>query len=138
MALLVRGEDERIEVCDADLDGVEDGDAETVYTVRVLTQRVIDELRAKHTKQIVNRTTHRREPVTDDRAFAEDLLDYLVLDWRGIVFKATRQPVPCTREFKISALSGARVEALFKLAGVNETERADARAASFRPVAGVD
>lgn len=134
MALLVRGEDERIEICDADLDGVEDGDAETFYTVRVLTQRVIDEIRARHTKHLVNKVTHRREPVTDDRAMAEDLLDYLLVDWRGILFKATHEPVPCVKDYKAQALSGARVEALFKLAGVNEVARVEARAESFRPV----
>lgn len=138
MALLVRSEDERIEVCDADLDGVEDGDPETHYTVRVLTQRVIDEIRARHTKHVVNKVTHRREPVTDDRAMAEDLLDYLLVEWQGIVFKATRAPVPCTKEYKTQALAGARVEALFKLAGVNETERAADRAASFPATARLD
>lgn len=137
MALLVRGEDERIEICDADLDGVEDGDPETIYTVRVLTQRVIDEIRARHTKSVINKVTHRREPVTDDRAMAEDLLDYLLVDWRGVVFKASREPVPCTKDYKAAALSGARVEALFRLAGVNEVARDEARAASFRPTAPV-
>lgn len=137
MALLVRDEGERIEVKDDELEGVEDGDPGTTYVVRPLTQRVIDEIRQRHTRQVINKITHRKDAVTDDRAMAEDLLDYLLMDWSGVLFKTTRQPVPCTKDYKVQALAGARVEALFKLAGVNEVERAEVRAASFPSTPGV-
>ena len=137
MALLVRDETERLDVADSKLEGVDDGDPETVYTIRPLTQRIIDDIRARHTRSVLNKVTHRKESVTDDRAMAEDLLDYLLVSWSGVLFKASREPVPCTKDYKIQALAGTRVEALFKLAGINEVERAEVRAASFRTTASV-
>ena len=132
MALMVRDEDEQVTICDADLDGVEDGDPDTWYTIRVVPPKKYQEIQQRHTKRVLNKFTHRKEDVVDDEAFSADLLDHLLVSWTGIIYKRSGEPVPCTRETKQYCLTGARVAALMRAASINETEAAAARAASFR------
>lgn len=137
MALLVRDDTDQVVICDADLDGVDDGDAETFYTIRVIPPRKYKELQDRHTKFVINKATHRKEPVVDDEAFSADLLDYLLVGWEGVLYASTKAPVPCTRETKTACITGQRVAALLKRASINETEAQAARRASFRRAADV-
>jgi hypothetical protein len=133
MALLVRPPNDRIDVCDADLPGVEDGDTDTVYTVRPLTRETIKAIEAKpeNARTTFNRITHQKETVYDDEAILLDKIDHVIADWRGVIYKETREPVPCTRENKANALDWPRVLALLRLASVNEVSKED-RDRSFR------
>lgn len=137
MALVVRNPEKPFEVCDVDLEGVEDGDAETFYTLRPLTRDVILEIESKHTRRVPNKVTHRKDDVLDERAALEDKLDYLLVGWRGIVDERDGSEVPCTREWKLRAINGARQVALFRLADVNRVDK-ESRSKSFRAAAPVE
>ena len=118
-------------VSDADL--VPGGDKDTSYNVRHITIEKNREIVAKNTKPIPNRRTHVMEPTTDWQAVNDDLLDYAISDWRGIVAKG--EPLPCTRENKMK-LDALRRDALLQKSGLNEVQAApERRAESFRPVA---
>lgn len=127
MALQLLSKDTRIEVADADLDGVTDGDPETVYVLRQLTPAESREISRRHTTNPINQRTGRREEQVDLNAVAEDLLDAALVDWRGIV--ANGVPAECSRENKL-LLDAVRRTALLQVAGLNRS--AEVRAASFR------
>jgi len=122
--------DERREVSDAALIGVTDGDPETVYVIRSIG---IDEHRAiakRHTTEILDRRSHQKVPETNYHAVVDDVLDFVLVDWRGILFRG--QPVPCERAYKLK-LDYVRKQALSDLAGMNQIQRApEVRAESFR------
>jgi hypothetical protein len=132
MALLVRDQDDLVTLRDCDLDGVEDGDEETTYTLRVVPPAVYTDIQKRHTKKVINRVTHRREDVVDQEAVTEDLIDYLLVSWTGVIYKRDRSPVPCTRETKLACITGPRMVGLLKAASINEVEAAESRASSFR------
>lgn len=132
MALLLRDDDERLTVTDYELPGVEDGDKETVYTFRPMSEERRKAIVKANTKLVPNPRTHRRDEVVDDEKAAYEMLDYILLEWSGVLYKKTRKPVPCTPEMKRQAIDPTRQAALFKLAGVNEVDAAEVRDASFR------
>jgi hypothetical protein len=128
-------EDDRITVLDTDLDGVTDPDSEAAYVLRPLTPEQSRKLRKQHTTFVINKRTHTKDPQVNDDAFADDLIDYVLVDWSGMVSKG--QPLPCERAYKLR-LDFVRKAALLGLAGGNRTERAqERRAESFRQPAPV-
>lgn len=131
MALLVRPANDSIEVRDADLPGVDDGDKETVYTIRPLTRDKVKEIEERHAKWTFDKLSHQKVRVYDDEAILLDKVDHVIVAWTGVLYKSTREPVPCTRETKADALDWPRVQALLRLSGVNEVSKED-RDRSFR------
>lgn len=125
MALELKDESATWAVSDSDL--IQGGDKDTVYTIRRLTLDKHREITKKHTKG----PTYRRQFETrDDAAIQDDLFDYVLVGWRGVVAKG--EPLPCVWENK-ALLDVARRIALLDRAGMNELAAAeDARAESFR------
>ena len=116
MALCVRDETDTFDICDADLDVEIDGDLETFYTLRPIPAKVRRSFEATCTTK--KKDGGRIIEQLDDRKLLYLLLDYAIVDWRGIVFKSTGQPVPCTKEFKEEAIDLKRQAAIFRLVGV--------------------
>ncbi len=131
MALLVRSEGERIEVRDADLPGITDGDPDTTYILRPITRKVARDIEARHKTLVLDRQSHQKIARYDQEAIWLDKIDYIVTGWTGVLYSETREPVPCTRETKDQALDAARQIALLSIAGINEVSH-DEREASFR------
>lgn len=135
MALEVRKANDQFSVADSDLDKVDDGDPETVYTLRALTSAIVREIRKPYMKQVFNRRTHRLEDVplteVEEIAYGLDLLDYALVDWTGVVYQG--QPIPCTREHK-ALLDPRRRSSLVGLAALNQAtpKGEQAKADSFR------
>lgn len=130
MALELLTEDDRITVKDTDLESVSDPDKDAYYVLRPLTPEKSRALRKSHTTYVINKRTHAKEPQVDDDAFADDLIDYVLVDWGGMVSKG--QPLPCDRAYKLR-LDFVRKAALLGIAGGNRTEREQERhAESFR------
>lgn len=124
MALELKGESDTWTVTDAEV--IQGGDKETVYTIRRLTLDTHREITKKHTKPANYRRPERR----DDNAIQDDLFDYVLVGWKGVVAKG--EPLPCVWEHK-KLLDVARRIALLDLAGMNEIAAAeDAREDSFR------
>lgn len=125
MSLQLLEEDKRIEVIDSALPDVTDGDPETVYTVRQIPPEVNRSLGKRHTTTPINRRTGQRETVVDHEALLDDLVDYAIVSWSGILLKG--EPAPCTRENKL-LLDFTRKTGLLSVAGLNQVNRED----SFR------
>lgn len=136
MALALLDDDNTIEVRDADL-GLDGGDEETVYTLRVVSPQVIKRLRAANTKP---RPTGGRgmEPVLNTDKFGEELWDYVLKSWTGPTWKG--QSIGADDMVQTSGgpvkaktqLDGSRKAALLERAGANEVVT---DADSFRPSA---
>ena len=134
MLQLIDHED-RLTVLDSELPGIVNGDSETTYTLRPISVEDHRRLRTQNTTSVPNPRTQAKESVVQLEALNDDLLDFVLQDWSGILLKG--QPAPCTRELKLK-LDGARRVALCDLAGMNRIARApEVRAESFREPAGV-
>lgn len=125
----------RIEVKDSDLTGVTDGDPDTVYVLRPIGIEDHRVLTKQNTRDELDRRSHQKVKVTDWNAVADDVLDFVLIEWRGILFRGAA--VPCERDFKLK-LDYVRKHALSELAGMNQVARApERRAESFRQPADV-
>jgi hypothetical protein len=132
MALKLIQAEETREICDKDLPGIADGDAEVFYTIRSLDQKTHRKLVKQNTKQVFERGVGRVDRI-DHPAAADDIIDYVLVGWRGILLGGSA--APCTRENKL-CLDFARRSALNDLAGMNEIARGqEARVESFRATA---
>jgi hypothetical protein len=117
------------EVVESELPGVDDPDPEVVYTVRSIDDRTYNGILDKHTPPArFNKQTHQKEEQPADmQAVYDDCVDYLLMDWRGVVSKGA--PVACERANKLRLDNVVRT-ALFKVARLNR--KAEQRADSFR------
>lgn len=142
MALRLSNPDERIVIADVDLPIHEPMigavDPEATYTLRRITSADHERLRQPYVKHTFNRQTHKREEVPmakeDAEAFSNVLIDFVLVDWSGILFGET--PAPCDAAHK-AKLDGPRKIALVRAAMMNEVDREAARRESFRATADV-
>jgi hypothetical protein len=131
--LELKSADEITPVTDAEL--VADGDKDTTYSLRHITTDKHREIVKANTDKVPNRRTHQRDDVVNWEAVQDDLVDYAIADWSGVVAKG--QPVPCERVYKL-LLDGPRKTAILERAGMNEVAAApERRAESFRAPADV-
>jgi hypothetical protein len=135
MALQLLDEDDTITIKDSEL-GMDDGDDDTTYTVRVVAPQVIKRLRKAHTKR---RPTGGQgmADVLDAEAFGEALFDYVLTGWSGVLHRGVAigpDDMVQTSAGAVKAktqLDGSRKAALLERAGANQTG-AEGRAESFR------
>lgn len=115
-----------------------DVDPEVTYTLRTLRAADVQRLRQPYLTYVFDPKSHKR--VEGDmapdaaEALALDLIDFVLIAWAGVVDGA--EAAPCTRENK-ALLDPRRRAALVRVATTNTVTRAEDRAASFRPTAGV-
>lgn len=130
MPIQLMSDEDRITVTDADLMGG-NGDTDTSYTLRPLTHDVYKRVGKQHTRTAPNRQTRQMESRIDDQvAVMEDLIDYALVGWTGVLWNG--EPAPCEREIKLR-LDGVRRTALLERAGMNQIVAAEAdRQSSFR------
>lgn len=129
MLQLMRAED-RITVRDDELAGVVNGDKDTSYVLKPLTREVYRQTIRARTKKVPNARTHQMEDRPDWAAIAEDLLDYTVESWQGVLVAG--EPAPCDRERKLM-LDPTRAASLLDAAGLSQVQAAvEDRTASFR------
>jgi hypothetical protein len=118
-------------VSEADLDEIPEPDAEVRYELRELTTAGWRRLHKAHTKRVPNKSTKQMESVTDQEAFADALVDYVLVGWSGIVERGGT-PAPCTTENKLRLDSLVKA-ALVGRAGLTQIVQADDyREQSFR------
>lgn len=115
-----------------DSEVIKGGDPDTVYTVRRLTLDKHREIKRKHTKP----ATYRRQfDKIDEDELQDDLFDYVLVGWSGVVVNG--EPVPCEWAHK-KLIDVPRRIALLDIAGMNEIAAAEAaRGESFRAPADV-
>ena len=138
MALSLLDDDATIRVKDSDL-GLDGGDEDTVYTIRVVSPQVVKRLRKQHTSRRPTGGQGMADVLNTD-AFAESLWDYVLVGWAGVIFRG--EPIAPDDMVDTSAgpvkaktqLDGSRKAALLERAGANEVVDTDA---SFRASAGV-
>lgn len=132
MALKLAGSGDTLTIKDDEL-GVANPDADVSYIIRVITREDYKRLHAAQTKRRPNPRTHVMEDVTDWPAVSEDMLDFVLVGWTGILWDG--QPAACDREYKLKLDSG-RAAQLLQVAGMNQIAQApEQRAQSFRPPA---
>jgi hypothetical protein len=131
MPLQLLSPDTLLEVRDVDLPDVASPCEDVTYTVRQMSPAIAREMAKKHTKRRPNSTTHRMEEILDREALGEDVIDYVLVNWTGVLMP-DGTPAPCTAEHKSQGLDGARKIALANIAGSNAVREAEARADSFR------
>jgi len=132
VALQLIDESDTLTVKDSDLPDVPDGDPDVVYTLRPISTETHRELAKKHTSHPINPRTHQKEDRLDGVALADDLFDYALVGWSGILWKG--QPAELTRanKMKIDAL---RKSSMLGLAGLNQIARQpEVKAESFPAV----
>ena len=128
----LQSDDYTFEVKETELDDVQDADPQVVYVLCELTTKKWRELNKTHSRKMPNKVTKRMEDVVDQEAFADAIVDYVLVDWRGIVERGG-SPAPCTTENK-HRLDGVLKAALVGKAGLSQIVQAsEARDASFRP-----
>lgn len=110
MAVELLDGDKEITVRDCDLRGVDDGDAETTYTVKQIPNQVRKNAQKKHSKMV------KGQYVIDNEAIVEELLEYALVRWTGIQHKG--KDAPCESVYK-QALDPIRKAALIGVAGFN-------------------
>ena len=116
-----------VTVLDSALEDVADGDDGTSYVVRQIPPEVSKAMGKRHKQK-------RNGPVQDVDALIDDLVDYAVMSWSGVLMNG--EPVACTREHKL-LLDLGRKRALIALAARNRVSRTEVREASFREPANV-
>lgn len=122
--------DDRIVVKDSELVGVANGDPETTYTLRPIATDDHRAIMKANTTEVVDRRSHQKVPQVDWAGVNDATLDFVLLEWSGILVKG--QPAACTREHKLR-LDATRRQALTDLAGMNQIARApEVREESFR------
>lgn len=130
MPLQLLSEDTIFEVKDSDLVGVSDPCEDVSYKVRQLPQPVAREIAKKHTKSRPNPQTHRMEERQDADGILDDAIDYILVDWAGVVM-ADGATAECSRTNKLSGLDATRKRALGEIAASNRSA-GEGRAESFR------
>lgn len=119
------------EVREDALDDLQHADPDVVYICRELTTTKWRELQRQHTRKVLNKATKQMENVTDNEAFSDAIVDYVLMDWRGIVERGGAA-APCTTENKLR-LDGVVKAALVSKAGLSQiVEGAAIKEASFR------
>jgi hypothetical protein len=134
MARQLHVENETFEIAETDLVGLSQPDPEVFYTLRPLTTQKFRELDAKNTKPQPNKRTGGMDLVRDDNAREDDIIDFIVKDWRGIT--ANGQAAECTRDNKIKGMDPQIKTALINAAGTNRRTQAE-KDSSFRGSEGV-
>jgi hypothetical protein len=122
-------ENETFEVCETDLEVAIATDKGVFYTLRPITIEKAREIRKRHTKRVINRTTHQKDEVVDTTDVTNDLLDYALCAWRGIEDKG--QAVECSLVNKLR-LPPAIQSGLLDLAQSGQQTKDD-KEQSFRP-----
>jgi hypothetical protein len=99
-------------------------DPSTSYTIRAVTDARVQRLRAKHTS--TKWVNHQMVEKFDGLAFANELIDEVLVDWQGITYHG--EAMPCTSENKVGLDESVRT-ALIERSRMNRIVKED----SFRP-----
>lgn len=115
-----------------------DVDPDVTYSLRALRSSDVQRLRQPYITMRYDPKTHRQveNELQPDQAeaLALDLIDHVLVAWTGVLDGA--DPAPCSRDYK-AMLDPRRRAALVRIATTNTITRAEDRATSFRPPAGV-
>ncbi len=130
MSRSLHDESQTFEVKESDIPEVVNADPDVAYTVRPLTTAKFRELQKRNTQQVVNKASRSMEAEVNGEKLADDLIDWVIADWSGIVDKG--QPAECSRANKLR-LDGQVKAGLIGVAGLNRIEAApEVRTDSFR------
>lgn len=123
-------DDSTFVIKESDIPEVVNPDPDVTYTCRQLSTVKFRELQKRNTRLVPNKATRGMEPDVDGEKFADDLIDWVIADWSGIL--SAGQPAECSRENKVR-LDGQVKGGLIGVAGLNRIQEApQQRAESFR------
>jgi len=90
---------------------------DSVFSLRLVTDEVDRELRARHTRQAWDKKTHRAIDKLDEAAFVADVIDYAILGWTGVKAARTGDELACTTALKARLPERWKAEILRLCAG---------------------
>ena len=83
---------------------------ESAFTLRRFDSETYRKIEKKHTKREKNLRTGQIFREVDEYAVNEDLMDYMIVGWRGIKSPTTGNDVPCTKEMKNKLPGSVKVQ----------------------------
>lgn len=101
----------------------EDNQPLAVVTLRLMTRKDVRALQKRYTKRVADGTGRMVEEITEPEAYRADLVDTLIVGWRGLL-GSDGQPLECTRRAKL-ALGEDRLAHMMSVAMANESVEAD-------------
>lgn len=110
----------------------ETGEPLAVATLRLMTRKDVRALQKRYTKRVADGSGRMVEEITEPEAYRADLVDTLIVEWRGLMGE-DGQPMECSRRAKL-ALGEDRLAHMMQVAMQNEAVDASA---SFRQPANV-
>jgi hypothetical protein len=131
MRTLLKNPEQTFTVRESDVPGVDNGDPDVTYTLRLVTRTAAKAIGQRRTEKKLDPQSRRFVDVVNTEDIDLDLIDYAIVDWAGIVSDGI--VVPCDAESKraFAEQNLGISRALVSLAC--ETPRAEEeRAASFR------
>ena len=79
-------------------------------TLRRFDSEIYRRIEKKHTKTNKNYRTGQMIKDTDEYAINIDLLDYMVVGWKGVKSPTTGEDVPCTKEMKAKLPGSIKIQ----------------------------
>jgi len=70
------------------------------------------EIERRHTRQKGRDRTGAPIIDTDNARINDDVLDYLIIDWKDVIHPTTQEKLPCTREWKLRLPTSVRTQIL--------------------------
>ncbi|MBW2599928.1 MAG: hypothetical protein JRD89_12630 [Deltaproteobacteria bacterium] len=84
--------------------------SDSTLTLRRFDSEAYRQIEKRHTKKQKNLRTGQIFTETDEYAVNADLLDYMIVDWKGIKSPITADDVPCTKEMKNKLPGSVKVQ----------------------------
>jgi len=83
---------------------------DSAFTLRRFDSETYRKIEKKHTKREKNLRTGQIFREVDEYAVNADLMDYMIVDWKGIKSPTTGSDVPCTKEMKNKLPGSVKVQ----------------------------
>ncbi|TKS58796.1 MAG: hypothetical protein EWM73_03410 [Nitrospira sp.] len=107
---------------------------ESVFIVRILPHELLKTLRRAHTKRVFE--NHQQVDRVDDIALGQAIIDYSLVNWRGIKSGRTDEDLPCTADLKTKLPEVVKADIIRVCAGKESAEvaRTDQEKKLLKPI----
>lgn len=85
---------------------------DSVIYYRRFDSQVYRDIEKRHSKNKGRDRTGQPIIETDQAAINDDVLDYVITGWGTVVNPTTKEPVPCTREYKLKLSASVRLQVI--------------------------
>lgn len=86
-------------------------DDSTIY-YRRFSSDVYREIERRHTRRRGNDRAGQPIVDIDHGKINDDVLDYTITDWKDVIHPVTKEPLPCSREWKLKLPASVRLQVI--------------------------